>query len=79
MFYRIWTAKESYLKMLGNGIAGMPDFCVKLKGCNGSVEGRPDVVIRLFDNIPGYVAAVCSPADVIWPEEIIRYNPVPQR
>jgi 4'-phosphopantetheinyl transferase len=70
MFYRIWTAKESYMKMLGNGIAGMRDFCVRLSGCNGHVEGRPDTAIRLFCHIPGYAAAVCSSAGITWPRGI---------
>jgi phosphopantetheinyl transferase len=72
MFYRIWTAKESYMKMLGRGITGMPDFCVRLDGRNGSVEGRPGAAIRLFEHIPGYAAAVCSSADVTWPTGISK-------
>jgi phosphopantetheinyl transferase len=70
MFYKIWTAKESYMKMLGRGIAGMRDFCVSLDGCSGRVEDRPDAAIRLFKNITGYAAAVCSSAGVTWPPEI---------
>jgi phosphopantetheinyl transferase len=75
MFYRIWAAKESYIKMLGHGLAGMAGFRVSFAGLAGSVEGRPDAAIKIFDNIPGYAAAVCSSAGIAWSQEITAISP----
>ncbi|MDR2658433.1 MAG: 4'-phosphopantetheinyl transferase superfamily protein [Spirochaetaceae bacterium] len=70
MFYKIWTAKESYIKMLGNGLTSLPGFHVKF--INGEECAADDgSVIRLFDNIYGYAAAVCSPKGIDWPDKIL--------
>jgi 4'-phosphopantetheinyl transferase len=78
-FYRIWTAKESYLKMRGSGLAGMQDFCVKFEGCIGAVDGCPDIAIRSFGHIPGYAAAVCSSAGITWPRSITEISDIRPR
>jgi 4'-phosphopantetheinyl transferase len=68
MFYKVWTAKESYQKM--TGALSVSGFSVQLEGCGGRVNGHTDVSIRFFDQFDGYAAAVCSPAGVHWPHEI---------
>jgi phosphopantetheinyl transferase len=67
MFYRVWTAKESYVKMTG---ALISDFSVQLERSGGRVKGNPDASVRFFDQLDGYAAAVCSPAGVKWPSKI---------
>jgi 4'-phosphopantetheinyl transferase len=68
MFYRVWTAKESYQKMAG--ALSISDFCVQLEDGGGRVKGHTDVSLRFFDQFDGYAAAVCSPACIRWPHEI---------
>jgi 4'-phosphopantetheinyl transferase len=71
MFYRVWTAKESYIKMLGKGLAELSRFRVIFANGVGRVEGDPHTVIHTFDHIDGYAAAVCSPAGIDWPRRIL--------
>jgi 4'-phosphopantetheinyl transferase len=69
-FYRIWTAKESYLKMLGGRTGGLAGVRVRLEGETARVKGDGEVLIRFFDQFEGYAAALCSPAGIVWPREI---------
>ncbi|MDR0409382.1 MAG: 4'-phosphopantetheinyl transferase superfamily protein [Spirochaetaceae bacterium] len=71
MFYKTWTAKESYIKMLGKNLSTLPDFRVIFNGNEGRVEGNPDAVIRVFDDIDGYTATVCASAGIGWPGRIL--------
>ncbi|MDR2803705.1 MAG: 4'-phosphopantetheinyl transferase superfamily protein [Treponema sp.] len=70
MFYKTWTAKESYLKMLGSGVRNMAGFSVQITGSAGYIKSNPAVRIRFFEHIAGYTAAVCSPDGIDWPSEI---------
>jgi hypothetical protein len=69
MFYRIWTAKESYLKMKACFPAGISGFCVQFEGGAGRIKDDPGIVIHFFEQFDGYAAALCSPAGREWPRE----------
>ncbi len=62
-FYRIWTGKESYLKMTGEGLRHMPDeFTIHLPFGSQIVGGCPVT----FYEIPcgeGYQGTVCCRGD----------------
>jgi 4'-phosphopantetheinyl transferase len=68
MFYRVWTAKESYMKM--TDVLSISDFSVQLERDGGRVKGNPPASLRFFDQFDGYAAAVCSPAGINWPHEV---------
>jgi phosphopantetheinyl transferase len=68
MFYRVWTAKESYMKM--TGALSISGFSVQLERGEGRVKGNPPASVRFFDQFDGYAAAVCSPAGIDWPHEV---------
>ena len=70
MFYRIWTAKEAYLKMTGCRPPSMQDFCVRLEGGVGRIKGRTDTEIRFFEQFDEYEAAVAAPVGTGWPREV---------
>lgn len=70
IFYRIWTAKEAYLKMTGCQPLPMSGFCVQLEGGGGRVKGRDDTEIRFFEQFDGYAAAVAAPCGTGWPREV---------
>ncbi|MDR2795878.1 MAG: 4'-phosphopantetheinyl transferase superfamily protein [Spirochaetaceae bacterium] len=70
MFYRVWTARESYLKMVGGPPVKMTDFCVQLADGAGRIKGGGGESVRFFEQFDGYAAAVCSPAGLDWPREI---------
>lgn len=60
-FFAYWTAKESYLKYLGSGLSRNPaSFCVTFKDNNAGIAENPDLFLRVYTEIPGYSAAVCS-------------------
>lgn len=63
-FYRMWTFKESYLKMTGTGLAaGLKDIPDTQSEC---------AYHRWYEQIPGYVASVCSEnKKEILPEQIL--------
>lgn len=68
--FRIWTMKESFLKVTGRGISiPMGEFCILIG------ENTDKIVVRQsfhkvryhmkeYNEIPGYRAAVCSQEDV---------------
>lgn len=60
LFYRIWTAKESYVKALGSGISrGMRDFYVDFGGGMPCVRGEKMYYIKEV-KLCGYAACACS-------------------
>ncbi len=60
LFYRIWTAKESFAKCTGQGIAhGMRDFCTEPSGT--VCCGEKHYYIKYVD-FDGYAACVCTEA-----------------
>lgn len=60
LFYRIWTAKESYVKCTGQGILrGMCDFYVDFNSAVPCVRGKKMYYIKEV-KLCGYSACVCS-------------------
>lgn len=57
LFYRIWTAKESFAKCTGQGIRGMRDLCVVPSGTVQCAAGEYYIKEVEFD---GYAACVCT-------------------
>lgn len=58
LFYRIWTRKESYLKLTGEGMhTALDSFCV-LPGTGKLLAGHVPCIFREFP-VSGYQAAVC--------------------
>lgn len=74
MFFRLWTLKESFMKVTGLGFKlGLSDFCIYFE--NGVPKVRQDVDGRTYFfkeyNInKKYAAAVCSAANSDFPKEI---------
>lgn len=58
-FFRLWTAKESYIKMLGKGLSvPLDSFEVQFK--NGAPFISADCTLTELDIAPNYSAAVCA-------------------
>lgn len=58
-FFRIWTIKESYVKMTGKGIGGFADFEIALKPQPHIKSDSVGCMLREF-TLDGYKAALCS-------------------
>ena len=74
VFFSLWTAKESYVKYTGKGIAGQLDtFSVIENGeIKKEIEGIP---LRFLEEFPQYTCCVCGGAE--GPIRIIRiHDPV---
>lgn len=69
VFFSLWTAKESYVKYTGKGIAGQLDkFSVIENGeIKKEIEGIP---LRFLEEFPQYTCCVCGGAE--GPIRIIR-------
>lgn len=72
-FFKMWAAKESYLKWLGTGLSREPSsFVVSLQGNGGLVAEYPGLHLRLYEELSGYSAAVCAAARL--PERLIMVS-----
>lgn len=69
-FYRMWTAKESYVKLTGRGIGGGIDKCIVDDDYRTIIEGANRAQIHLYDCIDNYMICVCS-NDETFPTDII--------
>jgi 4'-phosphopantetheinyl transferase len=59
-FFDLWTLKESYMKMLGKGLALDPSsFAVKIDGRRASISTDPCAHLRVYD-LEGYSVSLCS-------------------
>ena len=71
-FFELWVLKESYIKVSGNTDVSFKKLCFRRDG--GAIITPDDAVTaRLFDSIPGCLAAVCSRGSSI-PEMIECIN-----
>lgn len=60
-FFRIWTIKESYVKMTGRGLGAFSEFEVRLSPAP-CIKGGEECTITELE-MRGYKAAVCARAD----------------
>lgn len=76
-FYSIWTAKESIVKLSGRGIGAGISRYLTSEGydCIHDIDAGYTVSIRLYEELEGYMACVCSRTGG-FPEklEIIDFN-----
>jgi 4'-phosphopantetheinyl transferase len=59
LFFGIWTLKESYLKFKGCGIQGLGGITAYPEE-NKIISNADGCVFKLIQEIPGFMAAVCS-------------------
>lgn len=55
-FFELWTLRESYYKLTGNGSLRTIPFSRE----NGVLHPPEGVLCRVYDGVPGCAAAVCS-------------------
>lgn len=55
---RLWALKESWLKAADRSAADM--FNASFALCDGLAEGPRGFIYRLYEDIPGYILAVCE-------------------
>lgn len=70
-FYKMWTAKESVVKLIGRGIgAGIGSYVTNEDySYIYDIEHNANIRIRLYNELKGYTACVCSRAGV-FPERL---------
>lgn len=57
-FFDLWSAKESYLKYTGQGLAGLKEAVVV--SADGCFPVRPDAKLQCLPLFPGYSVCVCT-------------------
>lgn len=72
MFYKLWTAKESYGKLTGDGIGkGISHYLTTADFERiTDTEKRTTAKIRLYDTIPDYMVCICVKEEDVFPKEI---------
>lgn len=64
LFYKIWTSKEAYVKMLGKGITySFQKFSVKINNNEGEIKDKSikeNAFIKFYHIEAGYIIACCS-------------------
>lgn len=72
MFYRMWTAKESYGKLTGDGIGkGISHYLTtesfdRVKDTKCHTEAR----IKIYETLPGYMVCICARECDTFPNDI---------
>lgn len=64
-YFRLWTAKEAYVKAAGVGLAGLRDVVVRQGSATATVLSRSlpgEWPVRWLDVAPGYAAALVTTA-----------------
>lgn len=70
-FYKMWTAKESCVKLTGRGLgAGISQYVTDADFRNIRIEGDCLFPIRIYDTITDYTVCVCSEG-ALFPEEMM--------
>ncbi|MEE0931404.1 MAG: 4'-phosphopantetheinyl transferase superfamily protein [Acutalibacteraceae bacterium] len=76
-FYRIWTLKESFLKLTGEGLSGgLNTFEIKFQDNNTPVVIKNSILLPIYFkeySLKNYRIALCSKEN-IFPEEITIIN-----
>lgn len=69
-FYRMWSAKESYVKYTGRGISGGIDKAIVSASFDSinDITDEKNVEIAFYENIDGYIMCACSD-DETFPED----------
>ena len=63
-FFRLWTLKESYIKMLGTGLkTPLDSFEVELNNGAAHISG---CAVKEYFSVPGYAVSVCSDENAIF-------------
>lgn len=66
-FYKMWAAKESFVKLTGRGIGGGINACVIDENYRHVTDGndyKESALIRIYENIDNYIVCGCT-----WEEE----------
>lgn len=70
-FYKMWTAKESCVKLTGRGVgAGISQYVTDSDFRHIRVEGASPFPIRIYDTITDYTVCICSEG-APFPEEMM--------
>lgn len=72
MFYKLWTAKESYGKLTGDGIGkGISQYFVEDDfETITDTEKSITAMIKMYDTIPEYMVCVCAKEGNVFPKKI---------
>lgn len=72
LFYKMWTAKESYGKLTGDGIGkGISQYLTKSDFTEITDTKRQETArIKIYETIPNYMLCICTKKCDIFPDDI---------
>ncbi len=74
LFYKMWTAKESCVKLTGRGIgAGIDQYRVNQDFTKINVVDSQEFPIKIYESISGYMVCVCSEGEN-FPDSLIMVS-----